>query len=58
MTDKPVVSNFSIDPTEAEESRLSPPRLAMHIAWQSKKNGTRLDCALDCNKLDTVTYSA
>ena len=39
MTDKPVVSNFSIDPTEAEESRLSPPRLAMHIAWQSKNNG-------------------
>ena len=38
MTNKPVVSNFSIDPTE--ESRLSPPRLAMHIAWQSKKNGT------------------
>jgi hypothetical protein len=55
MTDKPVVSNFSIDPTE--ESRLSPPRLAMHIAWQSKKNGTDIHGALDCKKLDTVTYS-
>ena len=30
MTDKPVVSNFSYRPTE--DSRPSPPRLAMHIA--------------------------